>query len=84
LFKKEALTVHSLSSLYSNVITEVINPGFSLIVQYSRHAEGETAMVLAGKQDGLQQYMQIAERTCKSSALEVRFDFPSECRELLI
>lgn len=73
LFKKEALTIHALSSLYGKVITEVINPGFSLIVDFSRHAEGETAMVVRTRQDGLQQYALNAERTCRSSASEVSF-----------
>lgn len=65
------MAVHALSTLYAKVITEVINPGFSRIVSLSHHEEGETAMVLARKQDGLDQYMQVAEETCKSSALEV-------------
>jgi hypothetical protein len=69
--KKLALTVHTLSTLYANVITDIINPGFSLVVEYSHHVNGESAVVVAQKQNGLQQYMESAEQRCRESAQEV-------------
>ena len=69
--KKLALTVHTLSTLYANVITDIINPGFSLVVEYSHHVNGESAVVVAQKQNGLQQYMEGAEQRCRESAQEV-------------
>lgn len=70
--KKLALTIHTLSSLYSKVITETVNPGFALAVRASHHIDGDSAMVIAQKQSGMQMYVEEAEQRCIQSNQEVR------------
>lgn len=69
--KKLALTIHTLSSLYSKVITETVNPGFALAVKASHHVNGDSAMVIAQKQSGMQTYVDEAEQRCAVSNREV-------------
>ncbi len=70
--KKHALTIHSLSTLYSTVITDVINPGFSLAMRSPHHTEGEASLVIAQAKNELVQYLADAERRCSEFSLEVR------------
>lgn len=69
--KKYALNVHALSTLYSTVITDVINPGFSLAMKSSHYAEGSTELAIANKQQGLKLYLADAEKMCSESSLKV-------------
>ncbi len=69
--KKHSLNIHALSTLYSTVITEVINPGFSLVLKSSHHTEGSSALVVAHKEEGLKKYLADAEKFCSESSLKV-------------
>jgi hypothetical protein len=60
--KKLALSVHALSSLYAKVITNIINPGFALVVQTSHYQEGSAALVVAEKQEKMASYLLNAEQ----------------------
>jgi hypothetical protein len=73
--KRFALAAHSLSSLYATVIDDVINPGFSLVIQASHHVSGSSELVVAQKQAGMQQYLLAAEDKCRQSSKEVRRHF---------
>jgi DUF1680 family protein len=70
--KKLAVTVHALANLYAQVISGVINPGFSQVIHASHHEEGTSALVVSRKQAGMQQYIVDAEQKCRESASAVR------------
>lgn len=69
--KKLALTVSALSTLYSDVIVKIINPGFSLAAQASHYEEGNSITIIADKQRRLNQYLQGAETQCQLFAVKV-------------
>jgi hypothetical protein len=70
-----SLTIHTMSGLYSRVITETINPGFTMAVQTSHYVSGETSVVLAQKEQTRILYLEDAERKCKASNQAVSRDY---------
>jgi hypothetical protein len=69
--KRLSLTVNSLSTLYSTVITDIINPGFERVVEASHgDASGQsTSLVLVAKQASMNSYLKQAEEECKNKSL---------------
>ena len=82
--KKLAITVHSLASLYSTVITDVINPGFERAIEASHgDASGEvTEVVLAAKKDEMDYYLATAENRCKAKSLEANRTLASRLKDI--
>lgn len=69
--KKHALNIHALSTLYSVVITDVIDPGFSLALESSHHIEGSTELAVAHRHRGIDRYRDDAEKSCIELSLTV-------------
>lgn len=82
MFKKHAVTVHSLASLYTKVITEIINPGFSNIIECSQYSSGDSAVVVARKSNGINAYFGEAESMCKQLSSQVRTSCAECTRQL--
>jgi hypothetical protein len=85
--KKLALTVRTLAPPYSKVITETVNRDFGFAAQATRQVNGESAMVVAKKQDTMHAYLADAEKRCQESNLQVskpdEKNFPGQKKELL-
>ena len=62
--RKMALTVNALSMLYAYVIEEVINPGFTTVIDMSVYDGGDSAAAVTSKQGRLQGYLSNAEARC--------------------
>lgn len=69
--KKHALNIHALSTLYSVVITDVIDPGFSIALESSHHIEGSAELAVAHRHRGIDQYRDDAEKNCIELSLRV-------------
>ncbi|KAF4624277.1 hypothetical protein G7Y89_g13895 [Cudoniella acicularis] len=67
--KKLAVTVHALASLYANVISGVINPGFSKVIHTSHYEEGSSAIVVQRKSTAMQKYLTDSEQKCRDAAM---------------
>ena len=65
--RRLSVTVHSLATLYANVIMDVITPGFSKVVEISYDDGGEVDMslVLNYRQSNMSDYLVRAEKSCR-------------------
>lgn len=70
--KKLSLEIHILSGMYSEIITLVISPGFSKVVEASYDDGGETntSVVLHDKQSYMSDYATQATHLCRSKLIE--------------
>jgi hypothetical protein len=68
--KRASLVVNALSSLYADVITNAINPGFAQVMAASRaDVSGQkTSLVLATKELELKYYIESAEGMCMTKS----------------
>ena len=70
--KKVSLTVHSLSSLYTTAISQIINPGFSRAIEASHgDTSGQiSSVVLANRHAEMNSYLASAEAACRAMSQE--------------
>jgi hypothetical protein len=66
--RKLSVGINIMSTLYADVITDVINPGFSRVVEAAYEDGGETnvSIVIYNKQSGMDDYLVEAEGVCRA------------------
>jgi len=66
--RKLSVGINFMSTLYADVITDVINPGFSRVVEAAYENGGETnvSVVIYNKQSGMDDYLAEAEGICRA------------------
>jgi hypothetical protein len=82
--KKLSLEIHILSGMYSEIITLVITPGFSKVVEASYEDGGETntSVVLHDKQSYMSDYATQATNICRSKLIESNTKLVQRLREI--
>jgi hypothetical protein len=66
--RKRSVVINFMSTLYADVITDVINPGFSRVVEAAYENGGETnaSVIIYNKQSGMDDYLAEAEGICRA------------------
>lgn len=66
--RKRSVGINFMSTLYADVITDVINPGFSRVVEAAYENGGETnvSVIIYNKQSGMDDYLAEAEDICRA------------------
>ncbi|KAH8906828.1 hypothetical protein BR93DRAFT_968396 [Coniochaeta sp. PMI_546] len=64
--RRLTVMINSMSTLYADVITDVITPGFSKVVETAYEDYGETKMsvIMYNKEKGMKDYLLGAEKVC--------------------
>lgn len=70
--RRLTVMINSMSTLYADVITDVITPGFSKVVETAYEDYGETnmSMIMYHKDKGMKDYMAEAEKVCHARERE--------------
>lgn len=66
--RKLSLMINSMSTLYAEIITDVINPGFDRVIEaaYENGGETNTSVIIYNKQRDMSEYLAGAETICQT------------------
>jgi len=70
--RRLTVMINSMSTLYGDIITDVITPGFSKVVETAYEDYGETnmSMIMYNKERGMKDYLLDAEKACQARERE--------------